>query len=119
MKIKGIEGLTIQDLAREIENGGRFVIYRYCFPAIFMTFLRASAIRFVRGHESRVLKGLGYTLVSLLAGWWAVPWGPIYTVSAIVGNFRGGKDVTAAVLASFRQPSAPTEPAAGESGGRP
>jgi ATP-dependent phosphoenolpyruvate carboxykinase len=33
-----------------------------------------------------------------LLGWWGIPWGPIYTIAAVVTNIRGGKDVTAEIL---------------------
>ena len=47
-----------------------------------------------------------YTLISLLAGWWGIPWGPIYTITSLVTNLRGGKDVTQHVIASLGQPAA-------------
>ena len=38
-------------------------------------------------------------LVSLVFGWWGLPWGPIYTVQAITTNIRGGlRHPVAAVL---------------------
>ena len=49
----------------------------------------------------RAAKGLPYTLISLLAGWWGIPWGPIWTVMTVVQNFAGGKDLTPAVLAAL------------------
>ena len=45
-------------------------------------------------HGGSVGKGLGYSLCSFLLGWWGIPWGPIYTISSIFTNFRGGRDVT-------------------------
>jgi lipopolysaccharide export LptBFGC system permease protein LptF len=56
----------------------------------------------VRAGENRVLKGLGFSLLSFLLGWWGIPWGPIYTVQALWNNFQGGKDVTTEVLASLK-----------------
>jgi hypothetical protein len=34
------------------------------------------------------------TLASLLLGWWGIPFGPIFTVSAVYRNARGGNVVT-------------------------
>ena len=45
-------------------------------------------------NESAVVKGLPYTLLSLVAGWWGIPWGPIFTIGALYNNLKGGKDVT-------------------------
>jgi hypothetical protein len=44
---------------------------------------------------------LPFTLLSLVLGWWGIPWGPIYTIQSVVINFQGGKDVTKEVLASM------------------
>ena len=36
---------------------------------------------------------MGFTLLTLVLGWWGIPWGPIYTIGSIYTNFNGGKDV--------------------------
>jgi hypothetical protein len=68
--------------------------------------------KFLRAGDNPVVKGLPFTLVSLVAGWWGIPWGPIYTVQSIYNNSRGGKDVTQAVVNSLRGQAA-KPPAAG------
>jgi len=50
---------------------------------------------------------LPWTGLSLLAGWWGIPWGPIWTVQALVTNFRGGKDVTAEIAGRLQQSPVP------------
>jgi hypothetical protein len=40
-----------------------------------------------------------YSLISLFAGWWGIPAGPIWTVVTIIRNTRGGIDLTPAVEA--------------------
>jgi hypothetical protein len=52
------------------------------------------------GRALRVLQGLPYTLISLVLGWWGIPWGLIFTPAAIFTNLCGGKDVTQDVLAT-------------------
>ena len=106
MKIVGVEGMTGDDLCRELERGGKFVIYHYCISILVMTFRRPSDIYFIRGGHHGVSQGLQFTILSLLLGWWGIPWGPIYTIGCLVTNLNGGKDVTQAVLASFQD--APT-----------
>lgn len=103
MNIVGIEGMTGTQLSDELRKGARFVMFQYCVSILIMTFRRGSDIHFVRSGESAVTKGLGYTVLSLFLGWWGIPWGPIYTVGSLVTNFRGGKDVTAEVVASLSQ----------------
>lgn len=101
MKIVGTEGLSVTELNHELQNGGKFVIYQYCISVVVMTFKRPSSIYFIKNGESAFLKGLGYTVLSLLLGWWGIPWGPIYTIGAIIQNCSGGKNVTQQVINSL------------------
>jgi hypothetical protein len=101
MKIVGIEGMDGQQLAAELHRGARFVVYQYCISVLIVTFKRHSDIYFIRADDSAVSKGLGFSLISLLLGWWGIPWGPIYTIGSFITNFGGGKDVTQEVLASL------------------
>ena len=107
MSIKGIEGLTSDDINREISRGGKFVMYQYCISILVMTFKRPSDVYFIRGGESGISKGLPFTGLSLTLGWWGIPWGPIYTISSFITNFSGGRDVTAEVIQSFNQSQPP------------
>lgn len=100
-EIKGIEGLGLNEINEEIQRGGKFVSYTYCISIILMTFKRPSDIFFIKSSESAFTKGLPYTLVSLVLGWWGIPWGPIYTLGAIFSNTGGGKDITQEVLQHF------------------
>ena len=102
MKIIGIEGVTPEQLGVELQRGGKFVIYHYCISILVLTFRRPSDIYFIRGGEQRSGRGLGFTALSLLLGWWGFPWGPIFTIGAVATNCGGGKDVTREVLASWR-----------------
>lgn len=111
MKIVGTEGLSNAQVQDEISRGGKFVLFQYCVSLLVITFRRSSNIHFVRAGESAVTKGLGFTLISLLLGWWGIPWGPIYTIGSLVTNLGGGKDVTQQVLAgSARQTPMPMAP---------
>ena len=94
MQIKGTEGLSVTEVNMELQRGGKFVIYQYCISIVILTFRQPSDIYFVKADENAVVKGLPFTLLSLLAGWWGIPWGPIYTIGALGRNLGGGKDVT-------------------------
>src|SRR6266852_7285584 len=48
-------------------------------------------------HQSRIIKGLPWTLLTLVVGWWGIPWGPIRTVQSLWINLSGGTDVTAGI----------------------
>lgn len=106
MKILGIEGKSPAELQFEIQRGAKLVCYQYCISVIVMTFRRSSDLYFIPAGQSAVAKGLPWTLLSLVAGWWGIPWGPIFTVQSLITNFGGGKDVTANFSASLAQKAA-------------
>lgn len=98
MKIVGIEGLTTEQIHNAVLDGARFVIFQYCFSVILMTYKKGTDIHFVRPTDNAFAKGLPYTLLSLVVGWWGIPWGPIYTIQSVWINSMGGRDVTPEVL---------------------
>jgi hypothetical protein len=108
MKILGLEGMTAEQVQRELDRGAKFVIFQYCVSIFVMTFKRPTDIYFVRAGEAALGPSLGYTLVSLVLGWWGFPWGPIYTIASIATNLGGGKDVTSEVLQVLAQTRVPT-----------
>jgi hypothetical protein len=112
MKIHGIEGINASQLEFELERGGRFVIFQYAVSVVVASFRRPSNVYFIRSGESSTSKSIGFTLLTCLAGWWGIPWGPIYSMQALSTNLRGGKDVTKEVLAFMAKPAAPPQPAA-------
>jgi hypothetical protein len=98
MLIKGIEGMSPGEVKFEVEKGGRFIFYQYCVSALIITIRQPTDIYFVRAGQNHVLKGLPWTLLTLVMGWWGIPWGPIYTVGVLWKNLHGGEDVTSQVL---------------------
>jgi hypothetical protein len=110
MQIHGIEGMTTDQLRFEIQRGGKLVFFQYSISILVMSFHRSSDIYFVRAGESAVSKSLPWTLLSLIAGWWGIPWGPIFTIQSLVTNLRGGKDVTGMISARLG-PAAPVSAA--------
>lgn len=101
-KIVGLEDIKSGGhLQQEIQQGGKFVVYQYCISLLVITFKRSSNIYFISHDGSAMVKGLPFTLLSLVLGWWGIPWGPIYTIQSVWVNFQGGKNVTNEVLASM------------------
>jgi hypothetical protein len=100
MKIKGIEGLTQEQIQMELQRGAKFVMYQYCISVLVMTFKRPSSIYFIRAGEGSIGKGIGFSGLTLLLGWWGIPWGPIYTLQSFWVNFTGGRDVTQEIISS-------------------
>ncbi len=103
MKIVGIEDLSAEELNRELERGGEFVVFQYVISILILTFRRSSNIHFIREGESKLLKSLPFSIITLFFGWWGIPWGPVYSIGSLVTNLRGGKVVTQDVIASLNQ----------------
>lgn len=102
-QIQGMEGLTNEQVSHELRNGAKFVMFKYCISIVVMTFNRTSDIYYIRPGESSFKHGIGWTLLTLVLGWWGIPWGPIYTLGALGTNLSGGKDVTQEILNSMGQ----------------
>jgi len=91
--------MSVADVQRELDRGGKFVIYQYTISILVMTFRRPSSIYFIRSGEKG--KGLPFSLITLFFGWWGVPWGPIYSIGSLATNAGGGKNVTTDVMHSI------------------
>jgi hypothetical protein len=99
MKIIGTENLTREQIQYELSKGGKFVVFQYCVSLLLVTFKRSSDIYFVTTEQPFTRARLGYSLLSLVAGWWGFPWGPIFTFQSLWTNLSGGRNVTAQVVA--------------------
>jgi hypothetical protein len=108
VRIRGLDGLSWSDVERELAAGGRFVFFEACVSVCVLSFRWPSDVVFLRSHESALWRGLPYTLITLILGWWAVPWGVIFAPRALLTNLRGGRDVTAQVLAQWPVEDEPT-----------
>ncbi|HJZ90845.1 MAG TPA: hypothetical protein VKE40_08215 [Gemmataceae bacterium] len=107
MRIVGLDGISDREFAEEIQNGARFVVYQYCVSLLIVTFKQPTNIYFVRAGQSRVVKGLPWTLLSWVVGWWGFPFGIIFTIWVTATNFAGGTDVTDEILAQMAPPDEP------------
>jgi hypothetical protein len=103
MQLRGIDALTLDELEAQLHAGARLVFFEYCISLVFVTLRRPSAVVLLRPGEWGLIRGLPYTLLTVLLGWWGLPWGLIYTPVAVFTNMRGGRDVTAAVHAYLEQ----------------
>lgn len=99
--IKNIQGLTVNQLNTELNNGAKFVVFSYTISIIVMTFKRSSDIYFIPAGESTIKHSIGFTLLTLVMGWWGFPWGPIHSIGSLFSNLSGGKDVTQEVTAAI------------------
>ena len=102
MGIIGIDGMTPQEIGAEIRNGGRFVIFLWTISIVIVSIKQPTGIHFIRADEKAFTKSIRPTLITLLFGWWGIPWGPVYSIESLATNLSGGKDVTKDVMDSFR-----------------
>jgi hypothetical protein len=110
MTIKGIEGLQKDAVLLDVQHGARFKTFQYCFSVIFVTTKQQSQVYFIKANESTFPRHVWYTLATLIFGWWGFPWGPIYTISSVFMNFRGGNDVTDAAVSYITNPPVIQQP---------
>src|SRR5438876_4178101 len=103
MRIDGINELSSAELEAHLTAGGRFAVFEYCISLVVVTLHRRSGVYWLRPGEKGLFRGLPYTALSLLLGWWGVPWGFIYTPLVIVTNLSGGCDITAEVKKRMRE----------------
>ena len=100
-------------LEAEVRAGGRLVVYQWAVSIVLLSFKRPSEIKLVKRGQSAVVAGLPFSVLTLFLGWWGIPWGPVYTISSIWRNTRGGYDVTRLVF-----PDVPIGPAQSTEAGR-
>src|SRR5215467_992294 len=98
MTIKNFGTLSLPEIRTLIENGARLIQYQYCISFIVISVKKNSPVYLVRPNENRVRKGLKYSVLSAILGWWGFPSGLIFTTDCLVQNFRGGIDVTDSVV---------------------
>ena len=117
MRIHGIDNLTPEELEQALAAGGRFVFYEYCISFVVVSVRRPSDIYFLPRGDTGVVRSLPYVLISLLLGWWGVPWGPVYTPLTLLTNLSGGCDVTGQIIEYLEQSR--SEPCASVTGADP
>jgi hypothetical protein len=103
-QINSAAGMTVDQVQQAVAEAGQFIIFQFCISVLVLSFKRSSGIKFVPAGRSRLVSGAPYSLISLFAGWWGIPWGPIWTVSTMITNMKGGKDVTDNVLTALGLP---------------
>ena len=99
--VNGTQGKTVEQIMSEVAQGGRFVVFQYAFSIIVMSFKRSCAITYLPPGDSGTGKAFGWSLLSFCVGWWGIPWGIFYTISAIFRNTGGGVDVTEPLMSHY------------------
>jgi hypothetical protein len=58
MIIRGLEGLTLDDVRRGVAGGRRFVFYEWCISLVVVSVRRPSKIYFLRADELGLWKAV-------------------------------------------------------------
>ncbi len=104
--IKIDPNINLSDLKLKINQGARFVVFQYCISLIFAISLkRFSKAYFVEKFDSTNKYAKKYNILSLVFGWWGIPWGPVYTIKSINLNRAGGVDVTEDIMLNIDEHS--------------
>lgn len=96
--VEGTENMTGAEIVEELNRGGRFVVFETCISVVYFTMQQPSKVLFLKNGDRGTRHALPCTILSLLAGWWGIPFGPIGTIGAVITNLSGGRDVTEKVL---------------------
>ncbi|BEP29284.1 hypothetical protein [Helicovermis profundi] len=73
--------------------------YQLCVSFLIVS-LKMNSRYFIIDKNPSKLIGVIYFLMTTVLGWWGLPWGPIYTVGAMLTNIKGGKKTTVCKLLS-------------------
>ena len=91
-------GLRPELLPSFYREGGRIVSFRYTISIIVLTFFRSTGYVIIKPGESAFKKALPHCALSICLGCWGLPWGPIWTLRALITNLSGGQDHMPAIL---------------------
>lgn len=96
-----LNGVTINDQTE-------FVQYQYAVSLFVVTMTGWTEHMVITGGATRRFSAAAYarqstafwycTALTAVLGWWAFPWGPLYTIQALITNGGGGRKRTAASL---------------------
>ncbi|HPO05582.1 MAG TPA: hypothetical protein PLQ36_00565 [Candidatus Gracilibacteria bacterium] len=88
MKIRNLK--SENELKLLNKNEAKLVVFPYCISTFFLSFIRNSDVYLIKNHESSFKYAWQFILISLIFGWWGIPWGPIYTIKSLYQCLKGG-----------------------------
>jgi len=91
--------ITLENLKEQINNGSKFIAFRYCVSIFFAVSHRRFSPAFLIKENADIRKyKRKYNLITIFFGWWGFPWGPIHSIRALNVNKSGGLDVTEDIM---------------------
>ena len=87
-------GCTEAELLESLTRGARVGAYPCVASCVLFTFTWMSRPVVIHRPSQRY-RGCGWPItVTILFGWWGLPWGPLKTVQALWRTVNGGFDLT-------------------------
>lgn len=74
---------------KKMDVNMELVQFQACLSFLFVSFRMPSRF-YIKGYHKTKIIGIAYALISLIFGWWGLPWGPVYTVQSVIKNITGG-----------------------------
>lgn len=100
------EEIDLNGLWKEIDNGGRFIIFSYTISLFFAVSLkRFSPAFFIKKGECIAIQKRKYNWYNYLMGWWCIPSGPMLTLQSLKTNNKGGIDITGDIMLNITEES--------------
>jgi hypothetical protein len=103
LNLHAFSNWTEQQFQARLLAGERFVVYHYAISVIFYSFRHPTRVYALHSRRHAVLKGLPWTLLTTLLGWWSFPAGPVFTIQCLAMNLHGGTDVSGDILEHIRK----------------
>lgn len=87
--IEPIKAGTARYKEKPVTRDTSIVQFQAAISVLILT-VKSPSRFYIKGHHSIFLMAITYSIVSLILGWWGIPWGPIYTLQAVFKNLTGG-----------------------------
>ncbi|CAM1356633.1 hypothetical protein [Tenacibaculum halocynthiae] len=105
LSLRNIENLSKDNVQERINKGYRFIIYPYCISLVISNINAVSPAFFLSPKDDRKKQGFIYNVISLIFGWWSIPYGPSDTINSVKTNLKGGIDITDDVMINLTNDS--------------
>jgi hypothetical protein len=102
-KLENIKSNDLESLKKDIDSGGKFVLFNYRIGLGAVSLLRFSPAIFIKRSEEIEKFKKKYNLINFLFGPWFIFKGPFLTYDTYKVNSNGGIDITKDILINLTQ----------------
>jgi hypothetical protein len=102
-KLQNIKNDDLESLKKDIDSGGKFILFNYRIGLGAVSLLRFSPAIFIKRNEDIEKFKRKYNRINFLFGPWFIFKGPFLTYDAYKINKNGGIDITKDILTNLTQ----------------